>query len=299
MAGSMPRIGPDPFEVINRNNELMYRHGMQNEQNAQEALMRVFITEASRQEPFVSLPTALAKQNNAADVMLDRQKQLHAFKEAIKAPLSPNEASKLAWDSAKTFGVDPVLVTTIIDLESGFNPRAKNPKSSAYGLMQQLDKNWAQYGRGLDRNNPEHQIRAGIAYIRDVQSVAEKFADQIKITPGIIYFGYQQGPGALQKVLANPHAPAEQVLGREAVLINGGRRGESAWNFMQRWAKKADNRYAQHLKVRSRKNDKEEETSPNDILAQYGIPPGTPDETRGMYVGKHPDSGEDLYVTDY
>lgn len=298
MAGSMPRIGPDPFEQINRNNEMMYRHGMQNEQNAQEALMRMFITEASRQEPFVTLPATLAKQNNAADVMLDRQKQFHDYKEANKPPPSPNETSKLAWDSAKTFGIDPILLTTIIDLESGFNPRAKNPKSSAYGLMQQLDKNWAQYGRGLDRNNPEHQIRAGIAYIRDIQKVTEKYAGQIEATPGMIYFGYQQGPDALRKVLANPNAPAEQVLGRDAVLLNGGRRGESAWNFMQRWAKKADNRYAQHLKVRSRK-DKEEEASPNDILAQYGIPPGTPDETRGMIVGKHPDSGEDIFVTDY
>ena len=32
-------------------------------------------------------------------------------------------------------GLDPAIVMSIIELESGFNPKAKNPKSGASGLM--------------------------------------------------------------------------------------------------------------------------------------------------------------------
>lgn len=54
----------------------------------------------------------------------------------------------------------------IIQKESSGNPKAQNPKSSAYGLMQFLDGTWNTYGKGLNRNDPEDQVVAGINYIK-------------------------------------------------------------------------------------------------------------------------------------
>ena len=61
----------------------------------------------------------------------------------------------------------------IIQKESSGNPRAKNPKSTAYGLMQFLDGTWKSYGVG-DRNDPVDQVVSGINYIKKRYGTPEK-----------------------------------------------------------------------------------------------------------------------------
>lgn len=53
----------------------------------------------------------------------------------------------------------------IISHESGWNPNAKNPTSTAYGLFQFLDSTWASTGIGKT-SNPGMQALAGMRYIR-------------------------------------------------------------------------------------------------------------------------------------
>lgn len=53
----------------------------------------------------------------------------------------------------------------LVDAESGFNPNAQNPDSSAYGLFQFLDSTWAQYGKKT--SDPSLQIKYGLQYIAD------------------------------------------------------------------------------------------------------------------------------------
>jgi hypothetical protein len=48
--------------------------------------------------------------------------------------------------------------------ESGWNPQAKNPRSSAYGIPQLLDSTWAMTGI-RKTSDPYRQIRAGLNYI--------------------------------------------------------------------------------------------------------------------------------------
>lgn len=249
----MPQIGRDPFRAAEDYNRQMTSLGAQGEQAAQNALMQMFVTEAARQAPWARLPVDLAKQNNAARNSFNNSVALSNYKAGL--PLPQNKITKMIWDTAKNMGVDPILALTIADIETGgrFDPNAKNPKSSAYGLFQQIDANWEQYGQGYDRRNPQHQTQAGIAYMRDVIDTIQQSGQEP--TPGLVYFGYQQGPGALAKVLANPNAPVEQVLGVDAARLNGARRGESAMNFLRRWSSKAEQRYAQHKAVRSRQQD--------------------------------------------
>lgn len=52
----------------------------------------------------------------------------------------------------------------LVQHESSWNPNAKNPYSSAYGLFQFLDSTWASVG-GFKTGNPEKQAEFGLAYI--------------------------------------------------------------------------------------------------------------------------------------
>lgn len=51
-------------------------------------------------------------------------------------------------------GLDPSIGLRTARIESGFNPAAKNPNSSAGGLFQFIDGTWKQYGKGRDRFDP-------------------------------------------------------------------------------------------------------------------------------------------------
>jgi Transglycosylase SLT domain len=50
--------------------------------------------------------------------------------------------------------------------ESGWNPNAQNPTSSAYGIPQFLNSTWASTGIAKT-SNPNRQIDAGLIYIRN------------------------------------------------------------------------------------------------------------------------------------
>jgi len=101
----------------------------------------------------------------------------------------------------------------------GFNPAAKNLKSSAYGIGQMTDETWAQYGKGLDRNNPEHQIDAAIRYMKDIKT---SFSNNFKREPtdSELYVFYQQGAKGGTALLKYPNMKAIDVL---TSVYNGNR----------------------------------------------------------------------------
>jgi soluble lytic murein transglycosylase len=65
-----------------------------------------------------------------------------------------------------TYGVDPILVRAVIQVESDFNPRCVSYKG-ARGLMQLMPDTAHQYGvRAVF--DPEDNIRAGVHYLADL-----------------------------------------------------------------------------------------------------------------------------------
>jgi soluble lytic murein transglycosylase-like protein len=67
---------------------------------------------------------------------------------------------------AKTHGVHAALLQAVIEVESGFNARARSPKG-AIGLMQVMPSTAARYGN-FDLYSPEQNIEAGARYLRDL-----------------------------------------------------------------------------------------------------------------------------------
>jgi hypothetical protein len=67
--------------------------------------------------------------------------------------------------NAMGYGGQFSAIDYIFTHESGWNPNAQNPTSSAYGIPQFLNSTWAQYGGKT--SDPATQIRDGISYMRD------------------------------------------------------------------------------------------------------------------------------------
>lgn len=128
--------------------------------------------------------------------------------------------TKSKLDEYGMSGMEKFAIKTLGFESGGFNPKAKNPDSSAYGIGQMTDETWAIYGKGLDRNNPEHQIDAAIRYMRDIKA---SFLNNLKREPtnSELYVFYQQGPSGGTALLKYPDMKAIDVL---TSVYNGNRK---------------------------------------------------------------------------
>ena len=151
--------------------------------------------------------------------------------------MSPDIASIIVA-KAKQYGQDPSYMLRQAHIESGGNPSAQNPRSSAGGLFQFIDSTAKQYGLA-DKFNPEAASDAAARLARDNGAYLEKTLGRAP-TPGELYLAHQQGMGGAAKLLANPDAPAASLVGVKAVTQNGGSSGETAAQFAGRWTGKFD-----------------------------------------------------------
>lgn len=101
--------------------------------------------------------------------------------------MSPSPYQTYANQTAKRYGVDPRLVSAVIQQESGWNPSAKSP-AGALGLMQLMPG--TARGLGVDPMNWQQNIDGGVRYL----------ADQIKRfgSPELALSAYNSGPGGAE-----------------------------------------------------------------------------------------------------
>lgn len=143
--------------------------------------------------------------------------------------------------AAARHGVDAATLRTIAQIESGGNPRAKNPTSSAGGLFQFIDSTARQFGLA-DRYDPQQASDAAARLMKANASHLRRTLGR-EPTPGELYLAHQQGPGGAEKLLKNPNARAVDVVGAAAVRLNGGRPNMTAGQFANLWISKAENGY--------------------------------------------------------
>ena len=86
---------------------------------------------------------------------------------ALSPALTGQTSVRTAIDAAASrYGVDPTALSVIAQLESGGNPAAQNPNSSAGGLFQFIDSTAQQYGL-TDKFDPYASADAGARLARD------------------------------------------------------------------------------------------------------------------------------------
>jgi soluble lytic murein transglycosylase-like protein len=96
----------------------------------------------------------------------------------------------LITEHSRLNGVRSDLVRAVMQVESAFNPYAISPKG-AMGLMQLMPATMRQYGV-LNAFNPVENIRAGVAYLRDL-------LDRYSNNEELALAAYNAGPGAVDK----------------------------------------------------------------------------------------------------
>lgn len=126
------------------------------------------------------------------------------------------------------------LIDSIIGVESGGNPNATNPRSSASGLGQFIDSTWLatikqakpELAQGKSdaellalKTDPQLSREMTEAYANQNQAILTKAG--VPVTPGTTYLAHFAGPGGAVKVLqADPNAMAGDVLGAAVVKAN-------------------------------------------------------------------------------
>src|SRR3984957_8244640 len=96
----------------------------------------------------------------------------HLVRTLVGAPKpSPNAAPDihgLVAEAAKNFDVNPLLVDSVIQVESNYNPFAVSPKG-AQGLMQLMPGTAQRFGV-TDSFDPKQNIEAGVRYLKFLQN---------------------------------------------------------------------------------------------------------------------------------
>lgn len=137
--------------------------------------------------------------------------------------------------AAQRYGVDPQALLRVAEIESGLNPGARNPKSSAGGLFQFIDSTAGQYGLA-DRFDPAQAADAGARMMRDNSAGLRSTLGRDATGPEL-YLAHQQGLGGARKILGNPNASLADLVGGAAASLNAGA-GLTAGQFAQNWADK-------------------------------------------------------------
>ncbi|MDI7862530.1 hypothetical protein MRS76_11215 [Rhizobiaceae bacterium n13] len=141
------------------------------------------------------------------------------------------------------------VVDRIINVESGGNPNAKNPNSSAAGPGQFIDSTWLSM---VKRHRPDLAagrssqeilaLKSDVGLSREMTArYARENADFLRnqglsTSAGNVYLAHFLGPrGAAQVLKADPNSSVESIVGPDVVNANGFLRGKSAAD-LRMWA---------------------------------------------------------------
>lgn len=126
------------------------------------------------------------------------------------------------------------LVDSIIGAESGGNPNAVNPRSSASGLGQFIDSTWLDTIRQARPDLAAGKSDAELLALKTDPGLSREMTDFYAarngetlakaghpVTPGTQYLAHFAGPqGAVSVLNADPSAPVASVMGAAAMKAN-------------------------------------------------------------------------------
>jgi hypothetical protein len=155
-------------------------------------------------------------------------------------PQAPDPMFDMFSAAEEQYGLPAGYLSRTAQIESGGDPNAKNPNSSAGGLFQIIDGTAAQYGVKNKFDPAEATDGAARIAVDSKRRLAEVLGREP--TGGELYLAHQQGAGGAAKLLSDPNALAADIVGRSAIGLNGGDPDTmTAGEFANMWISKWDN----------------------------------------------------------
>jgi hypothetical protein len=148
----------------------------------------------------------------------------------------PSKAPAYLDGIAQKYGINPDDFKRMAWIESKFDPNARAGSSSAGGLFQFTDDTARRYGL-TNKFDGVANAEAAARLWMDNKAGLEKALGRAP-TAGELYLAHQQGLGGATKLLTNPNASAESLLGSDAFRHNGGRDGMTGADFARLWTGK-------------------------------------------------------------
>jgi hypothetical protein len=139
----------------------------------------------------------------------------------VETPDSPQVFDDLVITHASNQGLRPELVRAVIQVESGFNPRARSPKG-AMGLMQLMPATARALGV-MRPYDPEDNIRGGTRYLRIL-------LDRYQGDERLALAAYNAGSGAVDRFggAVPPYRETREYVRKVGVAADGTRAGRGA-----------------------------------------------------------------------
>jgi hypothetical protein len=119
---------------------------------------------------------------------------------ALHPPTPPAAIPELVEKTSRAHNVDPLLVDSVIRVESNYNPNAVSPKG-AEGLMQLMPPTARMLGVN-DSFDPAENIEAGVKYLKYLQDLYKD--DRLALA------AYNAGPAAVDRFKQVPPFPETQ-----------------------------------------------------------------------------------------
>ena len=136
----------------------------------------------------------------------------------------PPHIQELVEKSARAHNVDPLLVQSVIQVESNYNHYAVSPKG-AEGLMQLMPGTARMLGVS-NSFDPEQNIEAGVKYLRYLQNVYQD--DRLALA------AYNAGPKAVDKYNgAPPYAETQNYVNQVGQRYQSAKQNEAVKNAAQ------------------------------------------------------------------
>ena len=188
---------------------------------------------------------------------------VYAPPKGLRVQVAPSDVKSAIAAAAQRNGVPEDDLTQIAWVESKFDPNARNPGSSAGGLFQFTDPTARAYKLANKFDAVASSEAAARLYSDNKRALEGRLGRQVNL--GELYLAHQQGAKGASDLLSNPDKLAIDVVGRDAVLKNGGDETMTAAQFASRWTSK--------FNTSTVRADQRRENTPFDLVMADGSKP--------------------------